>query len=75
MEKVRATEENFLEVFDDLTSMEAFELARYIVRCYEEESQEFPYRLLEKPWNFPEILVPALNWELEGKVREIIWQK
>ena len=70
----KATNENYLDVFDDLSSMEAFELAHYIIRCYKDEDQTFDPYILEKPWEYPKILIPALNGELEGKVYEIIFQ-
>ena len=69
--KIVATQENYLEVFDAMTAMDAFELASYIMSCYEEELVEFPRRLLSKPWKYSAIIIPALNYELEGKVREI----
>lgn len=68
----KATNENYLDVFADLSSMEAFELASYIIRCYKDEDQIFNPYILEKPWEYSKILIPALNGELEGKVYEII---
>lgn len=70
MDKI--TEENFLEKFDQMSALEAFHLAHYIMWCYEEESVTFDPYLLEKPWKYPEIIVPAMNGELDDKVSEII---
>jgi len=70
--KDKVTPETYLDVFDTLTAMEAFELANYIIWCYKDEGVTFDEYLFEKPWKYPEIMVPAMNGELEGNVFEII---
>lgn len=68
----KVTEDNYLEVFDQLSPKRVFELANYIVWCYKMEWVEVDEYLFEKPWKYPEIMVPAMNGDLEGRVTEIL---
>lgn len=70
MTKPRATEENYLDILDSMTCMETLELVHGIMFAFEQDHETFDIYALEKPWKFPEIYVPALNGELDGRVSE-----
>lgn len=70
MTKPRATEENYLDIMDSMTCMETLELVSDIMFCFENDFEIFDRYMLEKPHKYPEVYVPALNGELEGRVTE-----
>lgn len=69
-ERPKATEGNYLEILDTLNCMETLELVAEIMFYFEDEHETFDRYMLEKPHKFPEVYVPALNGELEGRVTE-----
>ena len=72
MTKPRATEENYLDILDSMTCMETLELIAEIISYFEDDHEKFDTYILEKPHKYPEIYVPALNGELEGRVTECL---
>lgn len=72
MTNEKATEDNYLDILDSMNCMEALELVHGIMFAFEQEYQTFDIYALEKPWKFPEIYVPALNGELDGRVSECL---
>ena len=63
--RITATKDNYLDVLDSLSAMETLELAETIFTAYDNSYTKFDSYVLEKPWKFPEVYVPALNGELD----------
>lgn len=75
MTNLTATEDNYLDILDSMNCMETLGLIHGIMYAFELEHETFDIYALEKPWKFPEIYVPALNGELDGRVGEILTAK
>ena len=70
MTKPRATEENYRDILDSMNCMQTLELVAEIISYFEDDHENFDTYILEKPHKYPEVYVPALNGELEGRVTE-----
>ncbi len=66
----QVNEANFLEKIDSLGSLELLDLVATMLGDFAAEYETFDPYILEKPWKYPEIWIPALNGELSGRVTE-----
>lgn len=66
----QVNEANFLEKIDSLGSLELLDLVATMLGDFAAEYETFDPYILEKPWKYPEIWIPALNGDLSGRVTE-----
>ncbi len=66
----QVNEDNFLDALDALDTMELLDLVATMLGDFAAEHETFDPYILEKPWKYPEIWVPALNGDLYGRVTE-----